>query len=45
MADMVSNPDLTYEQELWSVCKNIAGMDEAGRAGWTRLRRSGDPAK
>ena len=31
MADMVSNPDLAYEQELWSVCKNIAGMDEAGR--------------
>lgn len=31
MADMVSNPDLAYEQGLWSVCKNIAGMDEAGR--------------
>ena len=31
MADMVSNPDLAYEQELWSVCKTIAGMDEAGR--------------
>ena len=31
MADMVSIPDLDYEQELWPVCKNIAGMDEAGR--------------
>ena len=28
---MISSPDLAYEQELWPVCKHIAGMDEAGR--------------
>jgi ribonuclease HII len=28
---MVSSPDLSYEQQLWPVCKYIAGLDEAGR--------------
>jgi ribonuclease HII len=28
---MISIPDLTYEKELWSACKHIAGLDEAGR--------------
>lgn len=29
--DMISNPDLSYEQELWPAYKHIAGLDEAGR--------------
>ena len=28
---MISNPDLSYENELWPACKHIAGLDEAGR--------------
>lgn len=28
---MIQNPDLTYEKNLWSHYKHIAGMDEAGR--------------
>lgn len=28
---MIPNPDLTYEKELWSSYKFIAGLDEAGR--------------
>lgn len=28
---MISIPDLAYEKELWSACKYIAGLDEAGR--------------
>lgn len=28
---MISKPDLSYEHELWSAYKHIAGMDEAGR--------------
>ena len=28
---MIQNPDLTYEKNLWSCYKHIAGMDEAGR--------------
>jgi ribonuclease HII len=28
---MISNPDLSYEHELWTSCKYIAGLDEAGR--------------
>lgn len=28
---MISNPDLSYEQELWPAYKYIAGLDEAGR--------------
>ncbi|HXQ32872.1 MAG TPA: ribonuclease HII [Anaerolineales bacterium] len=28
---MISNPDLTYEKQLWSCYKYIAGLDEAGR--------------
>jgi len=28
---MTQNPDLTYEKNLWSHYKHIAGMDEAGR--------------
>lgn len=28
---MISNPDLSLEQDLWSAYKHIAGMDEAGR--------------
>ncbi|MBM3182348.1 MAG: ribonuclease HII [Chloroflexi bacterium] len=28
---MISNPDLTHEQQLWSAYKYIAGLDEAGR--------------
>jgi ribonuclease HII len=28
---MISKPDLSYEQELWSTYKYIAGLDEAGR--------------
>jgi len=30
-AGMISNPDLTHEQQLWSAYKYIAGLDEAGR--------------
>lgn len=30
-ADMISSPDLSYEQELWPTHKHIAGLDEAGR--------------
>lgn len=30
-AVMILNPDLSYEQELWSAYKYIAGLDEAGR--------------
>ena len=30
-ACMIQLPDLTYETNLWSSCKYIAGMDEAGR--------------
>ena len=28
---MISNPDLSYEHDLWPAYKHIAGMDEAGR--------------
>jgi ribonuclease HII len=28
---MIQNPDLTYETNLWSCYKYIAGLDEAGR--------------
>jgi len=28
---MISSPDLSLEQKLWSAYKHIAGMDEAGR--------------
>lgn len=28
---MIQNPDLTYETNLWSCYKHIAGLDEAGR--------------
>jgi ribonuclease HII len=28
---MIQNPDLTYEINLWSYYKHIAGLDEAGR--------------
>ncbi|MCQ3935608.1 MAG: ribonuclease HII [Chloroflexi bacterium] len=28
---MTSSPDLSYESDLWSACKYIAGLDEAGR--------------
>ena len=28
---MIENPDLTYETNLWSHYKHIAGLDEAGR--------------
>jgi len=28
---MISSPDLSFERELWSDCRTIAGMDEAGR--------------
>src|SRR5215475_12326893 len=28
---MIQNPDLTYESNLWSYYKYIAGFDEAGR--------------
>jgi ribonuclease HII len=28
---MISNPDLTYESNLWSCYRYIAGLDEAGR--------------
>ena len=28
---MIVNPDLTYEKNLWSHYKHIAGLDEAGR--------------
>jgi ribonuclease HII len=28
---MISNPDLSFEHELWSAYKRIAGLDEAGR--------------
>ena len=28
---MIQNPDLTYEKNLWSHYKHIAGLDEAGR--------------
>ena len=28
---MISSPDLSYEHELWSAHKYIAGLDEAGR--------------
>jgi ribonuclease HII len=28
---MISNPDLSLEQELWPVYKYVAGLDEAGR--------------
>jgi len=28
---MISNPDTSYEQELWTAYKHIAGLDEAGR--------------
>jgi ribonuclease HII len=28
---MISNPDLSFEQELWRAYKRIAGLDEAGR--------------
>jgi ribonuclease HII len=28
---MIQNPDLTYETNLWSYYKYIAGLDEAGR--------------
>ncbi|MBL8050143.1 MAG: ribonuclease HII [Anaerolineales bacterium] len=28
---MISKPDLTYENQLWSACAHIAGLDEAGR--------------
>jgi ribonuclease HII len=28
---MIQNPDLTYETNLWSHYKTIAGLDEAGR--------------
>jgi len=28
---MISIPDLSYETELWTACKYIAGLDEAGR--------------
>jgi len=31
MACMIQNPDLTYETNLWSYYKHIAGLDEAGR--------------
>lgn len=30
-ASMISNPDTSYEQELWAAYKYIAGLDEAGR--------------
>ena len=30
-ACMIQLPDLTYETNLWSCCKYIAGLDEAGR--------------
>lgn len=30
-ADMISNPDLCHEKELWRAYKYIAGLDEAGR--------------
>jgi len=30
-ARMISNPDLSFEHELWPVYKYIAGLDEAGR--------------
>ncbi len=32
---MISNPDLTHEQQLWSAYKYIAGLDEAGRGALT----------
>lgn len=28
---MIQNPDLTYETNLWSCYKHVAGLDEAGR--------------
>lgn len=28
---MTSLPDLSYEQQLWAACNQIAGLDEAGR--------------
>lgn len=28
---MISNPDLSYEKQLWPAYKYIAGLDEAGR--------------
>lgn len=28
---MISTPDLLYEQELWTVYRHVAGLDEAGR--------------
>lgn len=28
---MTSPPDLTHERQLWTACKHIAGLDEAGR--------------
>jgi ribonuclease HII len=30
-ADMILNPDLAYEKQLWPAYKYIAGLDEAGR--------------
>ena len=30
-ADMISSPDLSYEQSLWPTHTYIAGLDEAGR--------------
>ncbi|MDP1715033.1 MAG: ribonuclease HII [Anaerolineales bacterium] len=32
---MISNPDLTHEQQLWSAYNYIAGLDEAGRGALT----------
>jgi ribonuclease HII len=31
LADMISDPDLSFEKRLWRVYKYIVGMDEAGR--------------
>ena len=28
---MISIPDLSYERKLWTACKFVAGLDEAGR--------------
>lgn len=29
--NMTSSPDLSFERKLWTACRHVAGLDEAGR--------------